>query len=312
MLHGEHSCIEEIIYKFAQLTPQERTKRYGKHYYALKKTLKKLDHDVSIQEFLGASNQVAISQAQVMECHRRISFWMNIDRIENTEHLSLLEESLRKSIERIQFHTEHYGKKQLLPIEYTTTQVKTICSAYPLSLSVFSGQLLNQTKALKLQFHSGSSMQEADAMSWLPDNSNQQTILTGDSSFLPHREMDGSVPDYSNCFDETIKQEDQKCRNLGKQFEQLEQQGDGCLGLQQVGEQYSYPTPFATTLVMEEGPSSMYDPTASSSGCFQIPQDQNMFATDHHHHHQNWVSGSMFGQTSYNQVCVSHLTLELS
>ncbi|WZY98201.1 hypothetical protein YC2023_070530 [Brassica napus] len=68
---------------------------------------------------------------------------------------------------------------------------------------------------------------------------------------------------------------------------------------------------FGTTLGMEEGqeerktemelnnlqqqqdPSSMFDPTASSSSCFQIPHDQPMFATDHHH--QNWVSDSMFG-----------------
>ena len=32
------------------------------------------------------------------------SCWKNIDRIENTEHLNLLEESLRKSIVRIQIH----------------------------------------------------------------------------------------------------------------------------------------------------------------------------------------------------------------
>ncbi|WZY98197.1 hypothetical protein YC2023_070532 [Brassica napus] len=149
---------------------------------ALKKTFKKLDHDINIPEFLGArnqtieslSNQVAIFQAQLMECHRRLSCWTNIDRIENTEHLTLLEESLRKSIERIQFHKEHHGKNQLLPIECTTTQVK----------------------AFKLQFHSGilplamgdnNSMQEAHSMSWLPDKDNQQTILPGDSSFIPHR-----------------------------------------------------------------------------------------------------------------------------
>ena len=143
----------------------------------------------------------------------------------------------------------------------------------------------------------------------------------------------GLLPDYSNCFFESVKQEDQKRSIPGEQVEQLEQQGDGCLGFQQIGEEYSYPTPFGTTLGMEkdhekkiktgmewnnlqqqqqQDPSSMFDPTASSSVCFQIPPDQPMFATDLHYH-QNWVSGSMFGQTSYNQVCVcSHLTLELT
>ncbi|CAF1926699.1 unnamed protein product [Brassica napus] len=99
--------------------------------------------------------------------------------------------------------------------------------------------------------------------------------------------MDGLLPDYSNCFFESVKQEDQRRSIPGEQVEQLEQQGDGCLGFQQIGEEYSYP-------------SSVFDPTASSSVCFQIPHDQPMFATDLHHH-QNWVSGSMFGQTSYNQ-----------
>uniref|UniRef100_A0A0D3CBC2 MADS-box domain-containing protein n=1 Tax=Brassica oleracea var. oleracea TaxID=109376 RepID=A0A0D3CBC2_BRAOL len=257
------NCIEEVISKFAQLTPQERTKRKLESLEALKRTFKKLGHDVNVHEFLGAS------------C------WMNIDR--------------RKSI-------EHYGKNQLLPIECTTTQFH--CGIQ-----------------LPLVMGGDNSLQEADSMSWLPDKDNQQTILPVDSRFLPHREMVGLLPDYSNCFFEFVKQEDQKRSIPGEQVEQLEQQGDGCLGFQQIGEEYSYPTPFGTTLGMEkdhekkiktgmewnnlqqqqqQDPSSMFDPTASSSVCFQIPPDQPMFATDLHYH-QNWVSGSMFGQTSYNQ-----------
>ncbi|KAG2321265.1 hypothetical protein Bca52824_014478 [Brassica carinata] len=319
VFHGEHSCIEEVISKFAQLTPQERTKRKLESLEALKKTFKKLDHDVNIHEFLGArwlksllslttrqglSNQVAIFQAQLMECHRRLSCWTNIDRVENTEHLNLLEESLRKSIERIQFHKEHYRNNQLLPIECTTTQFH-------------SGMQL----PLEMGGNS-SSMQEAHPMSWLPNNDNQQTILPGDSSFLSHREMDGSIPVYSNCFFESIKQEDQICNNPGQTFEQLQQQGNGCLGLQQIGEEYSYPTSFGTSLGMEEDQekkiksemelnnlqqqqhqdqSSMYDPRANNGVCFQIPHDQSMFATGHHHHHHNWVQDSVLGKTSCNQ-----------
>ncbi|XP_048621095.1 agamous-like MADS-box protein AGL65 isoform X2 [Brassica napus] len=259
------------------------------------------------QTIEGLSNQVAIFQAQLMECHRRLSCWTNINRIENTEHLNLLEESLRKSIERIQIHKEHYRNSQLMPIECTTTQFH---SGIQLSLEMGG---------------SSSSMQEAHPMSWLPDNDNQQTILPGDSSFLPHREMDGSIPVYSNCFFESVKQEDQICNNPGQTFEQLEQQGNGCLGLQQIGEEYSYPTSFGTSLGMEEDqekkiksemelnnlqqqqqqdPSSVYDPRANNGGCFQMPHDQSMFASDHHqhhHHHQNWVPDSMLGQTSYSQ-----------
>ncbi|KAF3496110.1 hypothetical protein DY000_02055065, partial [Brassica cretica] len=187
VFHGEHSCIEEVISKFAQLTPQERTKRKLESLEALKKTFKKLDHDVNIHEFLGArnqtieglSNQVAISQAQLMECHRRLSCWTNIDRIENTEHLNLLEESLRKSIERIQFHKEHYTKNQLLPLDCTTTQ-------------------FHSGIQLPLAMEGNNSMQEAHSMSWLPNNDNQQAILPGESSFLPHRQE--SMSQYIQTF----------------------------------------------------------------------------------------------------------------
>ncbi|KAF5937861.1 hypothetical protein HYC85_025367 [Camellia sinensis] len=55
LFRGECSNIEEVITKFAQLTPQERTKRS-----ALKKTFKKLDHDVNIQDFLGSSHILKI------------------------------------------------------------------------------------------------------------------------------------------------------------------------------------------------------------------------------------------------------------
>lgn len=165
----------------------------------------------------------------------------------------------------------------------------------------------------------------------LSHNFNKKTFhfeaFSSHALLISYREMDGSFPVYTNCFFESTKQEDQICSNPGQQFEHLEQQGNGCMGLQQLGEEYSYPTPFGSTLGMEEDQEkkiksemelnnlqqhqqqhdpSMYDPTANNNGgCFQIPHDQSMFATDHHHHHhQNWVPDSMFGQTSYNQVCV--------
>ncbi|CAG7869326.1 unnamed protein product [Brassica rapa] len=201
---------------------------------ALKKTFKKLDHDVNIHEFLGARNQtikgrsnhVAIFQAQLMEFHRSLRpkvCWTNINKIENAEHLTFLEESLRKSIEKVQFHKEHYGKNQLLPIECITTQ--------------FQNRI-----QLPLVMGGNNAMQEAHSMTWLPDNSNQQTILHGDFSFLPNREIDGSFTVYSDCFFDSVKQEDQKCNKPGQKFEQFEQQGDGCLGFKYIGEEYLYPT----------------------------------------------------------------------
>ncbi|KAI3686510.1 hypothetical protein L1987_80189 [Smallanthus sonchifolius] len=52
---GQRSNIDEVIAKFARLTPQERAKRKLESLEALKKTFKKLDHDVNIQDFAGAS-----------------------------------------------------------------------------------------------------------------------------------------------------------------------------------------------------------------------------------------------------------------
>ncbi|CDY26727.1 BnaA06g12950D [Brassica napus] len=172
---------------------------------ALKKTFKKLDHDVNIHEFLGARNQtikgrsnhVAIFQAQLMEFHRTSVGFFTLQ--------------------------EHYGKNQLLPIECITTQFQSRIQ-------------------LPLVMGGNNAMQEAHSMTWLPDNSNQQTILHGDFSFLPNREIDGSFTVYSDCFFESVKQEDQKCNKPGQKFEQFEQQGDGCLGFEYIGEEYLYPT----------------------------------------------------------------------
>ncbi|CAN7041884.1 unnamed protein product [Brassica oleracea var. botrytis] len=171
---------------------------------ALKKTFKKLDHDVNIHEFLGARNQtikglsnhVAIFQAQLMVCHRRLRCWTNINRSENAEHFTFLEESLRKSIEKVQFHKVY---KIYSPFN------SIIGELYILTHTFQSGI------QLPLVMGDNNTMQEAHSVTWLPDNSNQQTILPGESSFLPNREMDGSLLVYSNCFFESVKQEDQKC-----------------------------------------------------------------------------------------------------
>ncbi|KAF5934481.1 hypothetical protein HYC85_030652 [Camellia sinensis] len=48
--------IEEVITKFAQLTPQERTKRKLESLEALKKTFKKLNHDAVEKQELGRTS----------------------------------------------------------------------------------------------------------------------------------------------------------------------------------------------------------------------------------------------------------------
>ncbi|XP_028100835.1 uncharacterized protein LOC114300148 [Camellia sinensis] len=102
LFRRERSNIEEVITKSAQLTPQERTKSSLESLEAPKKTFKKLDHDVNIQDFLGSrcfefeflfiaripmnffdisylncygqelSNQLRMMRAQLTEAHKRL------------------------------------------------------------------------------------------------------------------------------------------------------------------------------------------------------------------------------------------------
>ncbi|KAJ6322427.1 hypothetical protein OIU77_012301 [Salix suchowensis] len=119
------SSIEEVITKFAQLTPQERAKRKLESLEALKKTFKKLDHDVNIPEFLGTSSQTIedlTSQSRLLQnhlsyVHKRLSFWTNPDKITSLEHLGQLESSLSESLNRIRSHKEHLGKQHFMSLE---------------------------------------------------------------------------------------------------------------------------------------------------------------------------------------------------
>ncbi|KAK7368388.1 hypothetical protein VNO80_10413 [Phaseolus coccineus] len=96
---GRRSNLEEVIAKFAQLTPQERAKRKLETLEALKKTFKKLDHDVNIQEFLGTS------------------YWTEFDKITNVEQLGQMENSLRESLNQIRNRKENIKKQQLVSLQ---------------------------------------------------------------------------------------------------------------------------------------------------------------------------------------------------
>ncbi|KAK7362360.1 hypothetical protein VNO77_04471 [Canavalia gladiata] len=99
LCRGRRSNLEEIIAKFAQLTPQERAKRKLESLEALKKTFKKLDHDVNIQEFLGTSH------------------WTEFDKISNVEQLGHMENSIRESLNQIRTRKEDIKKQQLVSLQ---------------------------------------------------------------------------------------------------------------------------------------------------------------------------------------------------
>ncbi|XP_020533760.1 agamous-like MADS-box protein AGL30 isoform X2 [Jatropha curcas] len=170
--------IEEVIAKFAHLTPQERAKRKLESLEALKKTFKKLDHDVNIPEFLGTSsqttedlsNQSRLLQNQLSEAHKRLSYWSNPDKINSIEHLGQLENSLRESLNQIRAHKEYLGKQQFMSLE---------CNS----------QFQN---GMQLPFRMGAE-QQLPPMPWIPNNDNQQIVLPDDPNLLPHRDVECSA-----------------------------------------------------------------------------------------------------------------------
>ncbi|KAF7806205.1 agamous-like MADS-box protein AGL65 isoform X1 [Senna tora] len=183
LLQGERSNIEEVIEKFAQLSPQERAKRKLESLEALKKTFKKLDHDVKIQDFLGSSSQqveelthhLRMLQAQLTEVHQRLSYWSNLEKINNVEHLRQMEDSLRESINRIRLHKENFGKNQLVSLECANQLQEGI--TLPLMMA---------------------GLQETQPLSWLLHNDNNQLILPSEPKFLPFSDNSNRDAECSN------------------------------------------------------------------------------------------------------------------
>ncbi|XP_024976878.1 agamous-like MADS-box protein AGL30 isoform X2 [Cynara cardunculus var. scolymus] len=184
---GQRSNIDEVIAKFARLTPQERAKRKLESLEALKKTFKKLDHDVNIQDFAGASqsaedlsNHAMMLRSQLADIHKRLSYWSNPDKIDNIEHLKQMEDSLRESLDRIRIHKENFGQQKLIPLD---------------CMSQFQNGL-----HLPLMM---ANTQEDQNLPWHPNNENQNLILPEKQNYMPHRdgECSGmSITNYSGLF----------------------------------------------------------------------------------------------------------------
>ncbi|KAF5459721.1 hypothetical protein F2P56_019643 [Juglans regia] len=108
---------EEVIAKYAHITPHERAKRKLENLEVLKKTFKKLDHDVNIENFMGSS------------------YWSDLDKINNVEYLRHIEDLLRESVNRLHLHKENLGQHQLTSLESTIQVVKASATS-DLSLCV--------------------------------------------------------------------------------------------------------------------------------------------------------------------------------
>lgn len=248
LCNGKRSSIEEVIAKFAQLTPQERAKRKLESLEALRKTFKKLDHDVNIQDFLGTStqtiedlsNQVRLLQTQLSEIHKRLSYWTNPDKINSMEHLGQMEDSLRESLNQIQTQKqENLGKQQLMSLGSTS-------------------QFQN---GMHIPFRMGVD-QQLQPLSWIPNNDSQHMVLPDDPSLLSQRDLEcpvsSSYGSYSSYFG--IGKESE-ISNSGQENGVLTELSRTTPLSLQLGGQYSYP---------------QYNPNLMSNTKFQPGAEMNL------------------------------------
>lgn len=175
---GRHSNLEEVIAKFAQLTPQERAKRKLESLEALKKTFKKLDHDVNIQEFMGTSSQriedvsnhARLLQNQISEIQKRLSNWTEIDKISSVYQLGQMENSVRESLKQIQTHKENIKKQQQLVTLQCNSQFNEMSNPFRMSVD-----------------------QHLQPLSWIANGDSQNIVLPEDSNLFLHKDVEGSA-----------------------------------------------------------------------------------------------------------------------
>nr|XP_017231551.1 PREDICTED: agamous-like MADS-box protein AGL30 isoform X2 [Daucus carota subsp. sativus] len=122
---GQRS-IEKIIERYSLHTPQERARRKLESLEALKKTFKKSNHDVKIQDFLGP-NYISVedlrSQAeslhiQLSEAQKKLSNWTSVDTMDSIENLGQMELFLRNSLDQLQTQKVNLEKQQQMDMQY--------------------------------------------------------------------------------------------------------------------------------------------------------------------------------------------------
>ncbi|CAL9132328.1 unnamed protein product, partial [Musa acuminata var. zebrina] len=181
---GDRSNTEEVVARFAQVSQQEKGKKAcsNSHWLlnVLKKTFKKLDHDVDIQVFLGSSTQTVEEitnhwsslHGQLLDVQKRLGNWVDPDKIDNINHITTMEQSLKESLGQIQVHKENFGK-QLISVDYI------------LSLLLFQNDIHLST-GLGCE-------QGVSPVSWLHINDDQQLMLPQDANLLPWRDIGCSM-----------------------------------------------------------------------------------------------------------------------
>ncbi|THG21337.1 hypothetical protein TEA_015112 [Camellia sinensis var. sinensis] len=300
LFRGERSNIEEVITKFAQLTPQERTKR-------------KLE---SLEEL---SNQLRMMQAQLTDAHKRLSCWSNPDKIDNIEHLSQMEESLRESLNQIRMQKVRYYNKRLGGVT-----VGSMVKTWPNNLEVMGSSLGATTLCIMPKFQNGmhlplmmGGMQDAQPLSWFTNNENQHMILTGEPNYLPQRDIECSNNPSFSTFSSFFSPRKTEIENT-RQVDVTGQEGGAlneldyaaCLRLQ-LREQY--PCQPYSSLDLHDAKNLKPETEMNLQGDaldYQINSSFQLPRTIYDNMHHTWAPPSehstisMFNENSYSQVSI--------
>lgn len=125
---GEKSVMEDVIAKFCELTPQERCKRKLESLEVLKKTFKRLDHDVNIDDFLEARcsseklevqelhNELRRIQTKVLSLQEKTWYFSdeNQTNILNLDQTRDVEKGLMEALARVRMRKEALKNDQIL------------------------------------------------------------------------------------------------------------------------------------------------------------------------------------------------------
>ncbi|CAN1152004.1 Agamous-like MADS-box protein AGL65 [Linum perenne] len=297
LFNGERG-IEDVIAKFAQLTPQERAKRKMESLETLKKTFKKLDHDVNIQAFFGArgqtveevTDQARVMQAQLTESHRRLSYWMNPEKVDSIEQIQQMEASIRESLSRICLHKENIKNHQLMSLD---------CSS----------QFQNGMQ-LPLMMNG---LHDTNSLSWLANNGGQNLVLTDEPNALHHSSMmvnykdeqrdmecstESSAPGYHGFFSSEKQPEIGNpglMHNIGHQAGQFNELGSSSRLTLQLGEQFPYDGYGSLCLAADDGKKfelQMEDNLNGNHNVYQVDNNNEVEIPRpvYDNGHNNWIT----------------------
>uniref|UniRef100_A0A0D3HPL8 MADS-box domain-containing protein n=2 Tax=Oryza TaxID=4527 RepID=A0A0D3HPL8_9ORYZ len=289
---GDHSSIEDVITKYAQQTPQERAKRKLESLEALKKTFKKLDHDVNIQDFLGSGGQtveelsshLGALQCQMADVEKRLSYWSDPEKVENIDHIRAMEQSLKESLNRIRIHKENFAKQHLMSLQCAAAQFQNDMQL-PLGLT--------GDPNTSSWFHGGGGAEAQQPM-----------MLPEDPSLLHQRDIGCSASTSLQSYPGYFSMGKQSTDNAGggeqHHHAAVQQQPEfsqaDCLTSLQLGVQFPYPSAFDNAGLLSD---RLFDNAAAAAAAMDFGGHYDLPRPGDEASFQNWASAAC-GATMYD------------